>query len=518
MKQGDSVEHQVDMIKEFAKRDRMDVVFDDRFIYVDEGESGFKTTLLQRPSMRRLLNDIDKGLIDTVFFKGVSRFARDSGETITTAKRLSNKGVRVLSLEENYDSFRDEPTMFQIFAVMAENESRKTSIRVSLGNKQKARNGLWSGTTTPLGYSKVKDLPNEELQKTLYGQGKHKHSLYPNEYAHIIQKIFNMYVKENVGRKRIVSWLNENGYKTNRGKLFQEKHIIDILQNEAYVGSIVYGKTRYNYVEDEVKNKKIQQVVYNDEKDWVRIKSAHPAIIDEEVFEQAQKKMKENRQTFSHPKQFNAAKHPLTGLLKCGLCGGNMICQKRTNKKKDGTKMEYRYYVCSTYHKQGRNVCPQANVNADHLEDDILEVIEKKLQQFTDLNVTDKVKEKDNKKKEILNDIQQIDTMLKKKMNASKSLLESKEYYDIETFIELNKELQDEIKKLREQKGKLEEANQSLNNDNVKLEIVDLYKQFQKHKPTDIEHKRRVFHKLLESVVFEVDMVKEINFNDALLL
>jgi DNA invertase Pin-like site-specific DNA recombinase len=136
-KQGDTIEHQVDMIKEFAKRTNLDVMFDDNFIYEDEGESGFKTTLLQRPAMRRLLSDIDKGIVNSVFFKGISRFARDSGESITTAKRLINKGVRVLSLEENYDSQKDDPTMFQIFAVMAENESRKTSIRVSLGNKKK---------------------------------------------------------------------------------------------------------------------------------------------------------------------------------------------------------------------------------------------------------------------------------------------------------------------------------------------------------------------------------------------
>nr|WP_275950864.1 zinc ribbon domain-containing protein [Cytobacillus citreus] len=232
----------------------------------------------------------------------------------------------------------------------------------------------------------------------------------------------------------------------------------------------------------------------------------------------AQKKINENKQTFAHPQKFNAAKHPLTGLLKCGLCGGNMICQKRTNKKKDGTKLEYRYYVCSTYHKQGRNVCPQANVNADHLEEDILEIIENKLANFANLNVTEKVKEKDNKKQEILQDIQQVDSMLKKKISASKSLLESKEFYDIETFIELNTDLQDEIKNLREQKNKLEEASQSLNNNDARLEIVELYQEFQKHNPTDIDHKRKVFHKLLESVVFEGETVKEINFDKALIL
>ncbi|KYC92225.1 hypothetical protein B4102_3766 [Heyndrickxia sporothermodurans] len=514
-KQGDTVEHQIDMIKEFAKREKIDVIFDEQFIYEDE-DSGYKTTLLQRPAMRRLLGDIEKGLIHTVFFKGISRFARDSGESITTAKRLTNKGVRVISMEENYDSDRDDPTIFQIFSVMAENESRKTSIRVSLGNKQRARNGDWPGTTTPLGLTKVKDLP-EELSKALIEQGRRKHSLHPDDFAPTVQKIFHLYVKENLGRKRIVSWLNDHGYKTNRGKLFQEKHIVDILSNEAYIGNIVYGKTRYNYVEDDELNKKIQQTVRLDEEDWVRAENKHPAIIDKELFDQAQKKIQEAKQRHAHPKKFNAAKHPLTGLLKCGLCGGNMICQKRTNKKKDGTKLEYRYYVCSTYHKQGRNVCPQANVNADHLEDELLEFVEKKLKVFVNLNMNDRVKEKDQKQQEINKDIHQIDIMLKKKVHASKTLLESREFYDIETFIELNKEIQEEIKKLRDQKANLEDARQSLNNNNAKLELMDLYKDFQKNKPTDIDHKRRVFHKLIESVVFKEETVTEINFYNTLL-
>jgi hypothetical protein len=362
----------------------------------------------------------------------------------------------------------------------------------------------------------VKDLPNEDLQKTLYANGSHKQSLYPNEYAHIVQKVFYMYVRENVGRKRIASWLNNNGYKTNRNKEFQEKHIIDILQNEVYIGNIVYGKTRYNYVEDEAKAKKIQQVVYIDEKDWVRTENAHPAIIEREVFELAQKKFQEQKQLFHHPKQFNAAKHPLTGLLHCGKCGAPMICQKRTNKKKDGTKLEYRYYVCSTYHKKGRNVCSQANVNADFLEEDLLEFIESKLKQFIDFDMSKKVKEKDNRKEEVNQELLQLDAMLKKKMNASKSLLESREYYDIETFIELNKELQEEVVKIREQKTKLEETLSSMNNDDKKIEVVGLYEEFKNHKPTDIAHKRIVFHKLLDSVVFQDETVTEINFNTSL--
>ncbi|MED4163552.1 recombinase family protein [Halalkalibacterium halodurans] len=515
-KQGDTVEHQVAMIKEFAKRTNIDVVFDDRFIYMDDGSSGFKTTLLQREPMKAMLDDIDKGLIDTVFFKGISRFARDSGESITTAKKLNYKGVRVISLEENYDSFRDEPTMFQIHAVLAEQESRKTSIRVSLGNKQKARNGDWPGTTPPIGLTKVKHLKDEELKKHLLASGRRPHSLHPDEYAPMVRKIFEMYLLDNLGRKRIVSKINDLGYRTRDGKFFKEKHVVDILSNEAYIGNIVYGKTRYDYVEDEGKNKKIQRTVKIDEVDWVRTENAHPAIIEKEVFEAVQKKIQENKKTFAHPKKFNAAKHPLTGLLKCGKCGGNMICQKRTNKKKDGTRIEYRYYVCSTYHQQGRNACPQANINADHLEEDISNFIEKKLSVFEDIDVSKRVQEKDDQKQRIMQEIRQVDLTLNKKLSASKSLLESKDLYDIETFIELNKTLQDEIKDLRQKKDSLDKEKDSLGANDSRMDLKELYEEFKQKKQDDIPYRRKVFHKLLESVVFEDNQVSEINFKQRL--
>ncbi len=513
-KQGDTVEHQVDMIKEYAKRSNMNIIFDDRFIYIDEGESAFKTTLLQRPAMRRLLTDIGNGLIEVVFFKGISRFARDSGESIQTAKRLVNKGVRVLSLEENYDSVRDDPTMFQIYAVMAENESRKTSIRVSLGNKQKARNGDWPSAVTPLGYTKVKDLDDKELKQKLLAAGRRPHSLHPDENAELIKLIFDLYVKENMGRKKIVSTINNLGYRTRSGSLFIEKYIKEILANEAYIGNVVYGKTRYEYVEDENSDKKIQKTVHIDEEDWIRTVNAHPPIIEKEVFEMAQKKINEIKKMYKRQPNFNAAKHPLTGLLICGKCGANMVCQKRSNKRKDGTKIEYRYYICTTYHSKGRDICTQANVNADKLEEELFSFILEKLEEYSNFNVTDKVKEKDSKKQEIQTNIFQLEQLLKKKINASKALLESRDFYDPETFIEINKEIQDEIKNLRTKKIELEETLKTLEDGNSDLDLIQLFEQFKDKIPDDIQTKRKVFHQLLDSIVIEDSKIKEINFKN----
>ena len=513
-RQGDTVENQVAMIKEFVKRTNMDVIFDDRFIYEDDGESGFKTTLLQRPAMKRLLNDIDSGLISIVFFKGISRFARDSAESITTAKRLKNKGVRVISLEENYDSFRDEPTMFQIYAVMAEQESRKTSIRVSLGNKQKARNGIWASSIPPYGYTKIKDIKNNELKEKIISQGRNPKSLYPDENAEIVKRIFEMFVNEGLGRKKIVNWLNENNFKTNKGKSFQEKNVLDILKNEVYIGNIVYGKTRYEYIEDDESKKKIQKVVYLPETEWVRVENAHPPIVTKEIFYKAQDILEKKANKFNKSKRFNAAKHPLTGLLKCGKCGAPMICQKRANKRKDGTKLEYRYYVCSTYHKKGRMLCEQKNVRADYLEEAILKIIQDNLKDaISTSDIEKKVKAKNDIKDKIELELKNVDMNIQKKINTSKALLETRELYDTETFIQLNKEIQDEIKKLREQKEALEKELKNVNQQKIFIDVEKLANEFLTTQNHSLKDLRNLFHKLIKEVTFQDNEIKEIKMN-----
>lgn len=507
-KQGDSIEHQIQMIQEFAKRMNIPATFKD-FIYEDEAESGYKTTLLQRPSMKRLMSDIDNGLVDLVFFKGISRFARDSGEAITTAKRLSQKGIRVISIEENYDSAKDDPTMFQIYAVMAEQESRKTSIRVSLGNKQKARNGLWTSSTPPLGYVKIKDLKEINVKKELLSSGKHPQSLYPDpESAHLIVKMYDLFVNEGFGRKKIASWLNNNGYKTKRGNFFNDTKIKEILKNEVYIGNIVYGKTRNEYVEVEEENRKKARVIEIDKSDWAICENAHEPIIDLEVFMKAQAIIKSKEGKYNVSRRFNAAKHPLTGILRCGKCGAPMICQKRTNKKADGTKKEYRYYTCSTAHRNGRMVCNQPNINAEDLETYIHEVISSKLKEVrNDDKILEGIMEYDPNE-EINKQLSLIDHNISNKIKNQTSLLDNIDLYDSETFKEINKKLKEEITILRKEKETL--LNQ-LEFSQFKTNKEDLLKkmdEFIELNLTDLSIMREIFHEWINQIIINDDKIQ----------
>lgn len=499
LKQGETVEHQVQMIQEFCKRLEDDIFFDEKFIYRDDGDSAYKTTLIQRNSMQQLLKDVDAGLVEVVFFKGVSRFARDSGEAIQAVKKLTSKGVRVISMEENFDSDVSDPTFFQIYAVLAEAESRKTGVRVSLGNKQKARNGLYSGALPPMGYTKVKDIKDMELKEKIIAEGKHPQSLYPDpELSGVIKKVFDMYA-EGIGRKRIASWMNNMGIKTPYGNHMTDVNLKRILMNEVYIGKIVYGKTRYKFIDDDGGTKK-QQTIKVDKGEWAVCENAHPPIIDKDVFMKVQRNIKHREKSFNQGRAFNNAKHPLTGLLKCSLCGAPMICQKRTNKLPDGSKKTYRYYVCSTYHRKGRDVCPQANINADDLEDYIHKQLSEQIKKVKDDPYLLEGYTTNSSNNDMKHQLKMVEKELEKNTTKTLALLENKDLYDDQTFRELNLKLKEEIVKLRKQKEELQEdlqfQEEIISEEDLKGKLDEVLEL----NINDISETRRIFHDWINTV------------------
>ena len=514
-KQGETVENQVAMIKEYVKRTDMNVEFPDRFIFIDEAKSGFKTTLLQRPEMNDLLKAVNSGIVKIVFFKGISRFARDSSESIYTAQHFNDLGVRVVSLEENYDSQVNDPLMFQLHAVMAENESRKTSIRVSLANKQKARDGIYPNSTLPIGYQRVKNIKDEEEKQKALQSGLKPMSLYPDENAEIVRQIFNMYVNENLGRKRITNWLNQNGYKTARGNDFQEKSIIGILLNPAYAGDVVYGITQYKYIPTPDRSKKIQKTVKVDREDWAMCANAHPPIIDRELFEKAQLKFNENEFKLKNSGAFNSARHPLTGIMFCAKCGKPMMCQKRTNTRADGTKLHYRYYVCSTYHKKGRHICDQANVKADDVEETIYEEIKleaEKIKAKIDEVVKNKLEGNNSKEKEIEASIANIEMKMNECKEGLKNLYKNIKKFSTDMFDEMNESFTQELEDLRTQKESLEESLSSINNHKSVIDFEKMYKEYIESKIDDLASLRHSFHQWIDKVIIEDKVIKCIKF------
>ncbi|MBG9772920.1 recombinase family protein [Brevibacillus laterosporus] len=355
--QADSTINQEAQGREYISRlgpeyDKTDII-----VYRDEVVSGYYTSVFDRAEMKRAIQDAKENKFKLLIFKEVSRVGRDKQENPAIIGVFEQYGVRVIAINDNYDSLNKDNITFDILSVLSEQESKKISSRVSSARRQKARRGQWGGEA-PIGYKVNRETKKLEIDP---------------ENCYIPKLIFDLYVNHGLGTFKVAEHLNGHGIRTKNGNLWGRVSINRVIRNQAYIGNVVYG-TRRNALQREyddtgkMSKKKVQIKI--DKTEWEVAEDVHEPIIEKETFYNAQKILLSK----SHGRTPRRAYHPLTGILFCAKCGQGMVCQKRTCKDK-----EYRYYICKTYHKYGRSVCSQANVNADVLEQDVIDIVKNEL-------------------------------------------------------------------------------------------------------------------------------------------
>ncbi|WP_152394703.1 recombinase family protein [Paenibacillus guangzhouensis] len=357
--QGESIENQISQCEEYIHRLGEQYDTSNIVIYRDEAVSGYYTSVFDRQEMKRAIQAAREQVFKLLVFKEVSRVGRDKQENPAIIGMFEQYGVRVVAINDNYDSLNKDNITFDILSVLSEQESKKISSRVSSARKQKARRGQWSGEP-PIGYR-----IHGETQRLVIDP----------EYCEIPTLAFALYVHQGLGTFRVAEELNKRGYRTKNGNQWTRENVNKMLRNQAYIGHVVYG-TRRNQLkreyDDTGKMSKRKVQVRIPASDWQVMEHAHEPLVDAEMFQAAQHILAD-RGKKGAPRR---AYHPLTGLLYCGHCGKRMVCQKRSTSAKS-----YRYYVCSTAHKYGRGACSQPNVEADQLEGAVLDAIRKRLAQ-----------------------------------------------------------------------------------------------------------------------------------------
>jgi len=356
--QGDSIENQISQCEEYIHRLGEQYDTSNIVIYRDEAVSGYYTSVFDRQEMKRAIQAAREQQFKLLVFKEVSRVGRDKQENPAIIGMFEQYGVRVVAINDNYDSLNKDNITFDILSVLSEQESKKISSRVSSARKQKARRGQWSGEP-PIGY-RISETQRLEIDP---------------EHRAIPVLAFSLYVQQGLGTFRVAEELNKRGYRTKNGNKWTRENVNKMLRNQAYIGHVVYG-TRRNQLkreyDDAGKMSKRKVQVRIPVSDWQIVERAHEPIVDEDMFQAAQRILA-GRGRKGAPRR---ASHPLTGLLYCGQCGKRMVCQKRSSSVKS-----YRYYVCSTAHKYGRDACSQPNAEADQLEGAVLNAIRAQLAQ-----------------------------------------------------------------------------------------------------------------------------------------
>lgn len=289
----ESIEAQFFEIKKYAESEGILI----KKYYSDEAISGLTSN---RPQFKEMINDImDSGKVDYVIVYKVDRFSRNKYQSAIYKEKLSRRGVKVLYAAQRLSDTPEGGLMEGILESFAQYYSDNLSTDTRRGQYNNARNGLFNGGHSPLGYF----IDDEK-----------KYKVDPYE-ATIIKTIFDLYLG-GMAQSKIARELNEKGYKTREKNNFTQSSVSGILKNKKYIGIYEHGRTQLKYNST---GKKTLEVKRPDEEIVINY-DAIPPIIDKEVFERVQKMIKD-RANQKAVKQYHD--YPLRGLIYCE-CGQKM--------------------------------------------------------------------------------------------------------------------------------------------------------------------------------------------------
>ena len=306
-------------------------------VFADEGKTG--TSTCKRKNFLRMIRMCRQGKIDMILAKSVSRFARNTVDTLTTVRKLKEKGVGVTFEKENIDTLDSKGELFiTIMSSLAQEESRSISENVTWGWRKRIADGKVSVAYSHfLGYEKGPDGNMQIVE----------------EEAKVVREIYAMFL-DGKTPSGIAAALTKRSVPTPAGKAtWQASTVKSILSNEKYRGDALLQKTFT--VDFLTKKAKVNE----GEAPQYYVENSHPAIVSAEVFELVQAELAKRRQRGGR----TSAVTPFSGRLVCGECGAYF-----------GSKVwhstdAYRsvIYRCNRKYEKKGAPCPSPHVREEEL-------------------------------------------------------------------------------------------------------------------------------------------------------
>lgn len=238
--------------------------------YIDEGISG--TQVKKREQFLKMIEDARLGKIDLIITKEVSRFARNTIDSIKYTELLLSYGVIVFFTIDNINTiYKDSEFRLTLMASMAQDEVRKLSERVKFGIKRSIKDGKLIGGS-------------------LYGYNKHKSNLTIVESeAKVVRMIYSMYSEGLYSLKRIGEILASKEIYTRKGHIFSDMTLKKMIKNPRYKGFFTANIS-------EVEDYKTHKRIFKKENEWIIYKDKNiPSIVSEELWDKANKVLKERK-------------------------------------------------------------------------------------------------------------------------------------------------------------------------------------------------------------------------------
>ncbi|MCL2475701.1 recombinase family protein [Candidatus Bathycorpusculum sp.] len=293
-------------------------------LYIDEGLSG--TSVDKREGFKRMVADAENKKFDLLLTKEISRFARNTLDSIFYTRKLKGLGVGVVFMNDNINTLdSDAELRLTIMSSIAQEESRKTSERVKWGQKRLMERGVAFGAKA-LGYNL-----------------KHGKLTINEDEAKIIRLIFDLYLS-GMGAHNISKELDNRGIPTpNGGTRWNAVRVLRILKNEKYIGVL---KQKKKITVDYLSHKRKTN---EGEENFIIVENSHAPIIEKEIFDRVQNEIV-RRKNVTVEKSRYSNRHVWSGKVKCAYCNSSFK-RKINNSTSNSPQI---IWQCSEAEKYGK--------------------------------------------------------------------------------------------------------------------------------------------------------------------
>ena len=317
--------------------------------YIDEGLSGISTK--KRENFNRMVEDAAGDKFDLVITKEISRFARNTLDSIQFTRQLLSRGVGVFFQNDNINTLdEDSELRLSIMSSIAQDELRKLSSRVKFGHQQAIRDSVVLGNSRIFGY--VKDGGRLVIDP---------------EEAILVRELFGLYATDQYSMKQIETIFWEKGYRNRNGKKIAHTTMAGIIANPKYKGYYVGNKVKV--IDMFTKKQK-----FLPPEEWVMFKDETgqivPAIVSEELWDAANAILKRRSDDVKSRQGICNHANLLTGKLCCTCCGAAYYRRESTDKH--GNKNSR--WVCSGKIKNGADSCASFPIYEEEIKPLLLDV------------------------------------------------------------------------------------------------------------------------------------------------
>ena len=311
--------------------------------YIDEGLSGISTK--KRKHFNEMIEDAKSGLFDLIITKEISRFARNTLDSLRYTRELLGLGVGVLFQNDNINTLDEDAELrLTIMSSIAQDELRKLSSRIKFGHQQAIKSGVVLGNSRIFGYKKDgKRLVIDETQ------------------APMVRDLFRLYATGEYSMKQLEKIFYDQGYRNYNGNKIAHTTMSGIISNPKYKGYYVGNKVR-------VMDMFTKKQKFLPPEEWVMFKDETgeivPAIVSEELWDKANEVLRRRSEDVKNRQGVCNHANLLTGKLYCAHCGTSYY--RRESKSKDGTVNSK--WVCSGKINNGADACPSFPIYEDEIK------------------------------------------------------------------------------------------------------------------------------------------------------